>query len=72
MDAYFSGGCQKANASDSDNVMSRTGMVIMNVNFPIYWCSTLQIGIAISTTEADYIVFPSSLRKILPLMTIME
>ena len=72
VDADFAGGWQEANTDDADNVMSRTGMVIMYANCPIFWRSSLQTEIALSTVEAEYIALSSALRQVLPLMTMME
>ena len=47
-------------------------MVIMYANCPIYWRSSLQTEIALSTAEAEYIALSSALREVLPLMTMME
>ena len=47
---------------DADNVMSRTGFVIMYANCPIYWVSKLQTEIALSTAEAEYIALSQALR----------
>ena len=46
-------------------------MVIMYANFPIFWRSTLQTGIALSTAEAEYIALSTALRQVIPLMKIM-
>ena len=42
VDADFVGGWKEANADNTENVMSRTGMVIMYANWPIFWHSSLQ------------------------------
>ena len=55
VDADFAGGWQEANADDADNVVSRTGMIIMYANCLIFWRSSLQTEIALSTAEAEYI-----------------
>ena len=47
-------------------------MVIMYANSPIFWRSSLQTEIALSTAEAEYIALSSALRQVLPLMTMME
>ena len=52
--------------------MSRTGVVIMYANCPIFWRSTLQTEIALSTAEAEYIALSSALRQVIPLMTMMQ
>ena len=59
VDANFAGGWQESSADDTDNVMSRTGMVIMYANCPIFWRSSLQTEIALSTVEAEYIALSS-------------
>ena len=69
VDADFAVGWQEANADGADNVISRTGMVIMYANFPIILRSSLKTEIAISTAEAEYIALSSALRQVLPLMT---
>ena len=72
IDSDFAGGWQEANADDADNVMSRNVMVIMYANCPIFWRSSLQTEIALSTSEAEYIALSSALRQVLPLMTMVE
>jgi len=72
VDADFAGGWTQADASDAENVMSRTGFVIMYANCPIYWKSSLQTEIALSTAEAEYIALSQALREVIPLMTLME
>ena len=72
VDADFAGGWQEANTDDSDKVMSRTVMVIMYANCPIFWRSSLQTEIALRTAEAEYIALSSALRQVLPLMTMTE
>ena len=72
MDADFAGCWKQADSSDADNVMSRTSMVIIYANCPIYWRSSLQTEIALSTAESEYTALSSDLREVLPLMTIME
>ena len=47
-------------------------MVIIYSNCPIFWHSTLQTDIALSTAEAEYIVLSTSLRQVIPLMKMME
>ena len=44
----------------------------MYANCTIFWCSSLQTEIEISTAEAEYIALSSTLRQVLPLMKIME
>ena len=72
VDTDFAGGWQEENSDDADNVMLRTGMVIMYTNCPIFWRSSLQTEIALSTAEAEYITLSSALRQVLSLMKMME
>jgi hypothetical protein len=72
VDADFAGGWQNADAEDADNVLSRTGMVLMYANCPIFWFSRLQTEIALSTAESEYIALSAALRAVIPCMTMME
>ena len=72
VDADFAGGWTNADAEDAENVLSRTGMVIMYANCPIYWFSRLQTEIALSTAESEYIALSAALRAVIPCMTMME
>ena len=72
VDADFAGGWQQADSNEADSVLSRTGMLIMYANCSIYWYSSLQTEIALSTAEAEYIALSSALRQVLPLMTLMK
>ena len=56
VDADFAGGWMQADVNDAENVLSRTGIVIMYANYPIFWCSRVQTEIALST----------ALREVLP------
>ena len=42
VDVGFAGGWIQSDASNAENVLSRTGYVIMYANFPILWVSRLQ------------------------------
>ena len=72
VDADFAGGWDCTTTDDAENVMSRTGFVIMYANCPIYWASRLQTEIALSTAEAEYIALSTSLREVIPLITLMK
>ena len=72
VDADFSGGWFQAEAHDADNVIFRTGFIIMYANCPIFWAIKLKTDIALSTAEANYIALSQSLREVIPLMTLME
>ena len=42
VDSDFAGGWSREVGDDADNVMSRTGMVIMYADCPVYWSSSLK------------------------------
>ena len=68
-DADFCRKCHRPTAGDDpSNAKSWTGYDILYACFPIIWCSKLQTQIALSTTEADYIALPQSLRDEIPMM----
>ncbi|KAL7523733.1 hypothetical protein ACHAWF_000646 [Thalassiosira exigua] len=71
-DADFAGGWSQVDADDADNVMSRTGFIVMYANCPIYWVSKLHTEIALRTAEAEYIALSQALREVIPLMTLMK
>ena len=72
VDAGFAGGWSNADADNPDNVLSRTGYVIMYGGCPLLWCSKLQTEIALSTAEAEYIALSQAMREVLPLMELMK
>ena len=63
VDADFAGSWTNKTAHDSNSVRSRSGYVITYAGCPILWSSKLQMDIALSTTEAEYIVLSQSLRN---------
>ena len=68
VDADFAGGWDAQDKLNPENVLSRTGYVIMYSGFPIIWCSKLQTEISLSTTEAEYIALSQSTREVIPFM----
>ena len=52
--------------------MSRTGYAIYYAVCPVLWSSKLQIEIALSTTEAEYIALSSAMRDVIPFMFLMK
>ena len=72
IDADFAGGWIQVDANNPENLMSRTGFVIMYAGCPNLWCSKLQTKIALSTTEAEYIALSQAVREVLPLMEFMK
>ena len=71
VDADFAGGWSKADADNSDNVLSRTGFVVFYAGCPIFWASRLQTEIALSTTESEYIALSTTLREVISLKYLM-
>ncbi|KAL7523656.1 hypothetical protein ACHAWF_003506 [Thalassiosira exigua] len=72
VDADFAKDWSQADADDAENVMSRTGFIIMFANCSIFWVSKLQTEIALSTAEAEYIALSQALCEVIPLMTLMK
>ncbi len=72
VDTDFAGGWSQADAENADNVLSRTGYILMYANCPILWVSRLQMEIALSTAEAEYIALSQSLRDVIPLITLLK
>ncbi len=72
VNADFAGGWDQKDLHDASNLMSRSGFVIKYADCPIYWSSKLQTEIALSTVKAEYIALSSSLREVIPLMTVMD
>ncbi len=65
-------GWDRGDSDNPENVMSRTGYIILYAGCPIVWCSKLQTEIALSTMEAEYIALSQALREVIPLMNLME
>ncbi len=72
VDADFVGGWSQADSDNAENVLSRTGYVIMYANCPIHWVSRLQTEIALSTAKAEYIALLQALRDVIPLITLLR
>ena len=72
VDTDFAGGWSQADSENADNVLSRTGYIIMYADCPILWVSRLQTEIALSTAKAEYIALSQSLRDVIPLITLIK
>jgi Reverse transcriptase (RNA-dependent DNA polymerase) len=57
---------------DPSTARSRSGFLITYAGCPLIWCSKLQIEIALSTTESEYISLSSALREVIPLRRLIE
>ncbi len=55
VDANFAGGWDPEDAENANYVYSCTGYVICYAGCPMFWQSKLQMEIALSTAEAEYI-----------------
>ena len=62
----------QADPLNDENVLSRTGYVIMYASCPILWVSRLQTEIALSTAEAKYITLLQALCDVIPLITLLK
>ena len=73
-DADFAGNWYKPDAEfDVNTARSRTGFILTYCACPITWASTLQSTIALSSTNAKYVLLSHSTRETIPLMgTIAE
>ncbi len=69
VDADFAGEWTQADAANAENVLSRTGYVIMYASCPILWVSRLQTKIALSTAKAEYIALLQALCNVIPLIS---
>jgi hypothetical protein len=72
VDADFDGDWDPADAMNADNIYSRTGYVIQYAGCPIYWQRKLQMEIALSTAEAEYIALSQALRETLSMPQLMK
>ncbi len=72
MDADFAGGWDPVDPMNAESIYSRTGYVIQYAGFSVYWQSKLQTEIALSTTEAEYMVLSQALRETLPTSNLMK
>jgi hypothetical protein len=71
IDADFAGGWSQADDDNVENVLSPTSYVLMYANCPILWVSHLQMEIALSTAEAEYITLSQSLCDVIYLLTLL-
>ena len=74
-DADFIGQYHKEHATgqlDPSVAKSRSGWIVFYAGCPIIWASKLQTQVALSTTEAEYISLSSSLRDVIPIMSLVS
>lgn len=72
VDADFAGLWSPEIVHDPISVNSHNGYVITFANCPILWSSKFQTEIAISTTEAEYIVMSQSAHDLIPLHDLLD
>jgi len=72
VDADFAGGWAKADADNPDNVLSRTGYIVMYAGCPLIWASRMQTEISLSTAESEYIALSTAMRDVLSIMQLMD
>ena len=68
----IAGGWDKADSGHPEAVLSRTGYVLMYANCSVLFCSKLQTEIALSTTEAEYIVLSQATREVSPFTNLLK
>ena len=72
VDADFCGNYHKDRSEDPTNLLSRTGFVILYMNYPIVWVSMLQGCISLSTTESEYIALSHAMRVLILITGLVE
>ncbi len=73
VDASHAGEWNKKDAMDNPDIAkSRTGCVFTFANCPIIWPSKLQMEIALSSTEAEYIALSTATREVVPMLNLMR
>jgi len=71
-DADFTGLYNIENHTDPVCIKSHTSFVLLLRGCPLYWSSKLQMEIALSTTEAEYIALPQKMRALLLLHSLLH
>lgn len=73
VDADFAGNWDpEISEWDKDTARSRHGYIIMYRGIPISWASQLQTEIALSSTESEFIGLSALLRKIIPILELLQ
>ena len=72
VDADFASGWAKADTSNPDKVLSRTGFITMYAGCPLIWACKMQTEISLSTAEAEYIACSTAMREVLSIMQNMN
>ena len=72
VDADFAGGWSNEDAGNPDNVLLRTGFIIMYAGCPLIWARRMLTEISLSTAESEYIACSTAMRDVFSIMQIME
>ena len=72
VDADFAGGFCKTEPTNPRDCLSRTGYIIKYAGCSIVWSSKLQLMIALSMTEAEYMALSTAAREVIYLMKLLE
>ena len=72
VDADFAGNYDQDDTENTDTARSRTGYIISYAGCPLYWKSSLQTEISLSSTESEYISISEALRSTIPMMNIID
>ena len=72
-DASFAGDWDYDTAKEDKNTArSRSGYIIKYLGIPIMWKSQLQDTVSLSTTESEYVCLSQALRKVIPIMRLVQ
>ena len=72
VDTDFTGGWDKGNAQNSENILSRTDYAIFYAGYPVLCCSKLQKEIVLSMAESEYIALSTALLGVIPFMNLLQ
>ena len=73
VDTDFSGNWDPSEAmNDPDTACSHAGFFTNYMGVPILWKSTLIQEVVLSTTEAEYVALSLALRKVIPIVRLIE
>jgi hypothetical protein len=72
VDADFAGLYGQEDPQDPISVKSRTGYVLTLANCPLLWASKLQVEVALSTMEAEYVALSQSMRDLIPIRRMVK
>ncbi len=72
VDADFAGNWKQSEAKSWDTACSQYGYIIMYTSCPILWASQLQMEIALSSTESEFIGLSTALHATIPIMELVK